>query len=186
MRSLTLVALIAVPAFAQTVYSWEDGEGVHYTDDLAQVPKEQQQKVEGRVLDARPASSGLAPTPVPAPVVVAVATGPGPSSNEAEWRERFISARRRIDSVRQGIAALEASLPPRTECVPQPMGMVGGGSVVPTGRFIARCQVNPLHDQLRVQIGQQGVELRNAELDLEQLERWASMYAVPREWRRGW
>ena len=48
------------------------------------------------------------------------------------------------------------------------------------------CQVNPLHDQLRVQLAQEAVELKNAELDLEQLDRRASMVAVPREWRRGW
>ena len=70
MRSLTLVALIAVPAFAQTVYEWEDAAGVHYTDDVSQVPKEQK-KVEKRVIDARPASTGLVAKP--APVLVAAA-----------------------------------------------------------------------------------------------------------------
>ena len=188
MRSLTLVALIAVPAFAQTVYSWEDEEGTHYTDDLSQVPRTSRQKVEAQVIDARPASAGLVSKPAPAQATLAMApVAPGPSANEAEWRQRFIEARRRIDTVRQGIVALEANLPPRTECVPQPMNVVtSGGAVIPNGQFVQRCQVNPMHDRLRVQIAQQGVELKNAELDLEQLERWASMYSIPREWRRGW
>lgn len=179
MRSLTLVALIAVPAFAQTLYSWEDAEGVHYTDDLSQVPKDQK-KVEGRVLDARPVSKGLS-----APVQVAVAPAPPPQpSHEAQWRERFITAHRRIATVRATLAALRSSLPPRTECVPQPLGVAG--TTGPRTHLVARCQINPLYDQLQVQLAQEGVELKNAELDLEQLERDASLAAVPREWRRGW
>ncbi|MDP1827535.1 MAG: DUF4124 domain-containing protein [Archangium sp.] len=198
MRSLTLLAVIAVPAFAQTVYTWEDDEGIHYTDDASQVPK-QQKKVEGRVIDARPASSGLV---APKPATVAVAAAPAaanPRLTEYEWRDRFINAHRRIDTLKQGIAALQASVPPRTECIQQqPVTVVTGTgvTVVPapgvgtpgtgTNRRQARCQVNPLHDQLRVQIAQQQVELSAAEVDLEQLDRRASMEAVPREWRRGW
>lgn len=196
MRSLTLVAVIAVPVFAQTVYTWEDEDGLHYTDDLSQVPK-QQKKVEGVVIDARPASSGLV-APRPTPTTVAVAD---PKLTEYEWRDRFIGAHRRVATLKQSIAALEASLPPRTECIQQqPVTMVtgGGAPVVPApagtiavgtpgGRQrLARCQVNPLHDQLRVQIAQQRVELGAAEAELEQLDRRASMEAVPREWRRGW
>lgn len=195
-RSLTLIALIAVPAFAQTVYTWEDEEGLHYTDDLSQVPK-QQKKVEGRVIDARPASSGLA---APKPATTAVAVAPAAANSrltEYEWRDRFIGARRRIETLKQSIAALEATVPPRTECIQQQPVTVAPGTGVTaapvtgaTGmganRRLARCQVNPLHDQLRVQIAQQQVELSAAEGDLEQLDRRASMEAVPREWRRGW
>lgn len=199
MRSLTLLAVIAVPVFAQTVYTWEDEDGLHYTDDLSQVPK-QQKKVEGVVIDARPASSGLV---APKPTTVALAPAAAdPKASEYEWRDRFIGAHRRIATLKQSIGALEASVPPRTECIPQqPATVVTGGAVtvVPatpatglgplgtgTNRLLARCQVNPLHDQLRVQIAQQRVELSAAEAELEQLDRRASMEAVPREWRRGW
>jgi len=192
-RSFTLVALIAVPAFAQTVYSWEDADGTHYTDDLSQVPKEKQKKVETQRLEAHHATGLSAGAPAPVTLALAPAQtpspgeGPGPSANEAEWRGRFIDAHRRVESTRASLSALQASLPPRTECIQQPLTTVTAtGVVTPTGRFAQRCQINPLYDQLRVQIGQQGVELKNAEADLEQLERWASMYAIPREWRRGW
>lgn len=178
MRSLTLVALIAVPAFAQTVYEWEDAEGVHYTDDLSQVPKGQK-KVEGRVIDARPASTGLVSKPAP----VLVAAAPEAKSNEYAWRDRFISARVRIDTIRQNQAALLASAPPRVECVPQPYAPSGTPAVT---RPVERCQLNYLHDQIMVQVAQLGVELKTAEFDLEQLERRASMESIPREWRRGW
>lgn len=201
MRSLTLVAVIAVPVFAQTVYTWEDEDGLHYTDDLSQVPK-QQKKVEGVVIDARPASSGLvAPKPASTVAVAVAPAAADPRLTEYEWRDRFIGAHRRVATLKQSIAALEASLPPRTECIPQqPVTVVSGAGVAvvpaPPGtvaigapggrRRLARCQVNPLHDQLRVQIAQQGVELSAAEAELEQLDRRASMEAVPREWRRGW
>jgi hypothetical protein len=182
-RTLSLIAVIAVPAFAQTIYTWEDKDGVHATDDLSQVPKAR--KVEAMVPEARPASTGLV-APKPAPVAAA----PTGQSSEYEWRDLFIAAHRRIDTLRRSIAALEASLPPRVECVPQPVRVVGVG-FVPTPATGARqlnayCQVNPIHDQLRVEIAQQGVDLRNAELDLDQLDRRASLMAVPREWRRGW
>lgn len=198
MRSLTLVAVIAVPVFAQTVYTWEDEEGLHYTDDLSQVPKKK--KVEGVALDARPSSGLAAPKPANNAVALAPATG-NPRATEYEWRDRFISARRRIDTLKQSIAALEASVPPRTECIQQQQQVVvtgGGLTLVPAppsvpapvgtdaNRRLTRCQVNPLHDQLKVQIAQQGVELSAAEADLEQLDRRASMEAIPREWRRGW
>ena len=174
-RLITFAAVLAVPAFAQTIYTWEDSEGLHYTDDASTIPKKA--KVEGRVSDPSPASSGLKAEGAP----LAVAPVPTAPSSEYEWRDRFIAAHRRIDTVRKSIAALEATLPPRTECVPQP--------VVPNTRNRGQrtyCQVNALHDQLRVQLAQEAVELKNAELDLEQLDRRASMVAVPREWRRGW
>lgn len=186
MRSLTLVALIAVPAFAQTVYSWEDAEGIHYTDDRSQIPKDK--KVEGVVVDPHPASSGLSATPAQAPLTVALAPVAPSASNEREWRERFVSAHRRIDSAHRTVSALQSSLPARIECVPQPgLRTVATGTASPRHlQSRPRCQVNPLYDQLQVQIAQTQVELRDAQLDLEQLDRDASLAAVPREWRRGW
>lgn len=177
MRTLSLLVVIAVPAFAQTIYTWEDKDGTHATDDLSQVPKTQ--KVEVTVPEARPASKRLE---APKPASVAVTTPTEPSS-EYEWRDRFIAAHRRIDTLRRSIGALEATLPPRIECVPQ---RVRAGVSAPVGQPTARCQVNALHDQLRMEIEQQKIDLRNAELDLDQLDRRASLVAVPREWRRGW
>ncbi len=208
-RTLALAALIAVPAVAQTVYSWEDADGTHYTDDPTQVPKKA--KVAAMVVDAAPAAPRQAVAAAPRP-----ASPPSPSEaplDERAWRERFIAANRRITTVKQNIAALEASLPPRTECIAQPLVPVGTvqvgstpgapitagpGTQVVTSNGIttvnrgvvvspaARCQVNPLHDRLRLQIAQEHVALEDAKLDLEQLDRQASYDAVPREWRRGW
>lgn len=191
MRLLSLVAVLAVPAFAQTIYSWEDAAGVHYTDDLSQVPK----KAKVDAVEAKRSASKAAAAP--AAPATRVATAPAEKSNEYEWRDRFIAAHRRIDTVRKSLAALEATVPPRTECVPQPVLQPGGqpvplfvnqpvGTVALVDPNRAYCQVNPLHDQLKVQIAQQAIELKNAELDLDQLDRRASMESVPREWRRGW
>jgi hypothetical protein len=36
------------------------------------------------------------------------------------------------------------------------------------------------------ELAQKRVELKDAELDIERLEREATMAQVPREWRRGW
>lgn len=175
---LLLAVVIAVPAFAQTVYSWEDADGVHYTDDPAQVPKEK--KATGTVFEPRPVpkNTTLAVAPVPSTV-----PAPETATTEYQWRDSFIAANRRITTLREKIAALYASLPPRTECVPQPVVANVNGQVL---RPVARCQVNALYDQLQVEIGQNKVELAAAEADLDQLDRRASMVGVPREWRRGW
>lgn len=180
MRLLSLVAVLAVPAFAQTIYSWEDADGVHYTDDLSQVPKKAKvEAVEARRGTPKPAAPGPA---------ARVTSAPADKASEYEWRDRFIAAHRRIETVRKSLAALLATVPPRTECVPQPAPPpVGTAAPVDSNRpQPVYCQVNPLHDQLKVQIAQQTIELRNAELDLDQLDRRASMESVPREWRRGW
>lgn len=214
MRTLALLALVAVPVSAQTVYSWEDEKGVHYTDDLSQVPKKAR-KVDATRFNAqqRPAPT---PTPAPAPPAAAAQkaaepTRPGPG--EREWRERFVTAHRRISTLEQNITALQASLPPRTECVPQPLVPVGtvradgqpgapittvpgqqvvtnnGYTVVNGGTVYspaANCQVNREHDRITKEIELKRVELRDAKADLEQLDRQASYDGVPREWRRGW
>jgi hypothetical protein len=181
-RLLTFAAVIAAPVFAQNIYTWEDAEGLHYTDDASRIPK--QTRVELTVAAARPVSRGISA----GPTAVTVATPPAPATAEFKWRDAFIAAHRRIATVRQRMEALKATLPQRTECVPQPGNQqqvdlqghrpYAGPNVV--------CQVNVLHDQMQVQIAQETVELKNAELDLEQLERRASMQAVPPEWRRGW
>ena len=175
---LLLAVVIAVRVSAQTVYSWEDTDGVHYTDDPAQVPKEK--KATGTVFEPRASPKNTTLVVAPAPSTV---PAPDKPTTEYQWRDSFIAANRRITVLREKIAALLASLPPRTECVPQPVVANVNGQVQ---RPVARCQVNVLYDQLQVEIGQNKVELAAAEADLDQLDRRASMVGVPREWRRGW
>lgn len=211
MRAHLLLALLSLPAAAQTVYSWEDADGVHFTDDLAQVPKEAR-NLEATQHAAAPRQAAPATASVAAPATAAPSRT-DTALDEREWRSRFVTAHRRISTLQQGIQAREASLPPRTECVPQPLVPVGTvvvngpgapitttpGSQVITqngvttvvngGRVVspaARCQVNVLHDRIKLQLAEEQVKLKDAQLDLENLERDASYAGVPREWRRGW
>lgn len=190
MRHLLVAVLISAPAFAQ-VFSWEDKDGVHYTNDAAAVPKGAKVTKVGED-DARPTVQQPAP-------VVEVAAAPRPSSSppspanpsvEREWRDRFIQLNRAIATKKQELAALEASLPNKVDCVPQPRVPVvnpnTNGQVVPQQQVVTRCLPNAMYDRIKLQIEQKRVELRDAEFDLEQLDRRASFEAVPREWRRGW
>lgn len=218
MRAYALAAaLVAVPAVAQTVYSWEDADGVHYTDDPSQVPKKTK-KVGATTyqVDNRPRATPAA-TPVAtqrSPGLTAEPSRPAAKLDERGWRDRFVTATRRITTLEQGIKALQAALPPRTECVPQPLIPVGtvqvgqqqgapitttpgqqvvtnnGYTTVVNGNRVyspaARCQVNAEYDRINREIELKRVELRDAQTDLEQLDRQASYDGVPREWRRGW
>lgn len=212
MRTLLALALFSLPVAAQTVYSWEDAEGVHFTDDLSQVPKDARNlEAAQHARVARPAPAQTTTAAVASPATAAPAA-PASGLDEREWRGRFVTAHRRISTLQQELRALEASLPPRTECIAPPL--VPGGAVmvngygqpvtVTTGAQVVtqngvrtlvngpvvapgtRCRVNELHDRLKVQIAEENVKLKDAQLDLEQLERDASYAGVPREWRRGW
>lgn len=217
MRLLAILSLLSLPAAAQTVYSWEDAEGVHFTDDLSQVPKGAKNVQATLNSQAPRPAPAPAATPTPAPSAArAPAAAPAraePQLDERAWRDRFVIANRRISTLQENIRALEASLPPRTECVAQPIVPVGTvpgntqgapitttpGSQVITqngvttvvssnrvGTLPARCQVNELHDRIKLQIAQEQVRLKDAQTDLDTLEREASYAGVPREWRRGW
>lgn len=187
MRHLLLAVLISAPAFAQ-VFSWEDKDGVHYTNDVPAVPK-----------GAKVTKVGEDDATVQQPAnVVEVAAAPRPSSSppspanpsvEREWRDRFIQLNRAITTRKQELAALEASLPNKVDCVPQPRAAPvanSNGQVVPQQQVVTRCLPNAMYDGIKLQIEQKRVELKDAENDLEQLDRRASFEAVPREWRRGW
>lgn len=190
MRHLLLVALISAPAFAQ-VFSWEDGEGVHYTNDASAVPKGVKvKKVEAENLGV-PASPvpkreeqvelAAAPRPAPAP------TSPANPSVEREWRDRFIQANRAIATKKQELSALEVSLPNKVDCVPQQrVVQPAPGTAAQPFTTTTRCVPNSMYDRIKLQIEQKRVELKDAEFDLEQLDRRASFEGVPREWRRGW
>ena len=72
------------------------------------------------------------------------------------------------------------------ETTPAANGALGGPRQGTAASPFTRCLGNPVLEKIRLQIVRQGVEHKGAELDLEQLERQASMEAGPREWRRGW
>lgn len=194
-----LLFLVAAPALAQTVYSWEDEDGVHYTDDPTQVPKKGQVEVQTVEIASSPASSKtVEPAQAPAPSRAAPPQPAAPAANdEREWRARFITANRRISTLRQELSALEKTLPPPTRCVTGPVTPQSPNVVVvpnnpqppqspQSPQSQTRCDANPLHELMKVRIEQKKVELRDAEIDLEQLDRQASYDSIPREWRRGW
>lgn len=183
MRAPIFLALVAFPALAQ-IYSWEDKDGVHYTDDPTSVPKKVKANRQER---ERPREAGEA--------VAAAPSRLGPVNTELpvrerEWRDRFIEATRRIQTRKQELGALEASLPSKETCsqVRQVVTQTGQGQVAAEAKaqLVTQCVPNPMYDRIRLQMEQKQVELRDAELDLEQLDRRASMESVPREWRRGW
>jgi hypothetical protein len=186
---LILVVVSAAPALSQTVYTWEDKDGIHYTDDINQVPKGQK-KVEREQLAPTPAAAPKRAVAVGTPAAPSPASAPAPASvpeklDEKAWRDRFINGHRRIQTLKQSIVALEQSLPPRLQCNAVPVVAAVPGAAGPA---VAQplCTVNPQHDVLVAEINQRRVALKDAELDLEQLERDSTREQVPREWRRGW
>jgi gamma-glutamyl phosphate reductase len=105
---------------------------------------------------------------------------------------------RRIRTKKEELGALQASLPARESCsqVARPVVVVqntNGQATSATAvaqaqqqQLVNQCVANPNYDRIRLQLEQKQVEVRDAERDLEQLDRQASQDAVPREWRRGW
>ncbi len=176
-RLVALSLWLPLSSFAQNVYSWEDEEGAHFTDDPTTVPK----KIKAAKEPLLPVVSKKLPMPSPAALEPRTIQPRSETLDEQEWRAAFVAAHRTVANLKRSIAALEAAVPPRTECLGQfttrPNGSVRGNSV---------CQLNPAHDSIRVQIVQQQVELQAAEADLQLLDRQASQASVPREWRRGW
>jgi len=145
-RLLAILALIALPAAAQTIYSWEDKDGTHYTDDPAMVPNnarmdatllKPKQKAQPQQPDDQQVIALDSPTPAQAQPVVAqpvVTQAPPPSSNDIErqWRDRFIEVNRRIETLEKSYYALERSRPQRMECVGQTLSpMVTNNQIDP-------------------------------------------------------
>lgn len=207
---------IATPAPAQILYSWEDRDGVHYTDDGSRVPKDPAVRVERRVLE-RAAARAPATEPVETGVSTPFrAAEPRPVAldslrrqaeagepNERDWRDRFIAAHRRIQQLQASLEAMELNPPSQTLCMCVPLAAGAGASNVhpcvparlPTGTaveapgavtFGLRCGPSPEYERFRLRLAEKKVELGEAKLDLEQLDRRASLESVPREWRRGW
>jgi hypothetical protein len=211
MRRALLVALVAAPAFAQTVYTWEDSSGVHYADDLGLVPAEVRRASEkaGRAQPGQARVPSTKATPgrrdvgappsegtvvAEAPRAPAPSPAPAPALDESSWRRRFVDVYRRIQTSKDTLAALARSMPPRVDCVAQPqdtatvqpVGGAPGTTVVVQAQPSQRCEVNLEHDRMRASLALEEVCLADAQRDLEQLERDASLAHVPREWRRGW
>lgn len=184
MRALLLVATLAAPCFAQTVYSWEDGEGVHYTDDPTQVParatKRSEQKYERSV------------APKTTQVSVAVNETAERERNERaentrrreqaeraseqSWRQRFVAAHLSIASQKDLLARLRAALPASPTVCSQ--ALVGRRGMLP-------CAGNGEYERQTARIATEQSRLDDFERQLEQLDREASYASVPREWRRG-
>jgi len=229
---VALVAVTSLSASAQAVYTWEDADGLHFTDDPAQVPPKAKVKVlapsappgapgpapqdatptEPQVsgppspkpraaptsaADSGPAES-VSPTATPVPTVApspptaspetgadrgaAVDAAVDAALDERAWRARFISATRRVGTLRDRVTALERGRASRADCVPEPLT----AAEVSAPGSATRCRSSAAQDRLQVRLAEVHGELREAELELEALEREASSVSVPREWRRGW
>ncbi len=179
------VTLFSSASFAQTIYKWEDASGTHYADSMSAVPKSARNVETMRVVRDAPAP---APTPVPSPaptVVVHNSNGQvwedSAGLNESQWRDRFIKANRKIQTLEAQLAAADAN--PLTVCPPP---VVQNGAIVQPAAAGGRCVLPNEYEQHRARIAQQKIDLVDARADLEQLERLASEQGVPREWRRGW
>jgi hypothetical protein len=183
MRALTLGLLISIPAVAQ-VFTWEDKDGLHYSNKRSAVPKGAKVMKVDQEAHVKP-SRGLELSSTPASVEKQFAPRENPYV-EREWRDRFIQAHRAVVSRKQELSALEASLPNKVDCVPQPRGGFLSGPAGQQNPPEVRCVPNEIHDRVRVHIALKRAEVRDAETDLEQLERQATLEAIPREWRRGW
>lgn len=198
MKKLVLLSLLAVPAFAQQVYTWEDKDGVHYTDDPAQVPKNARKAASANL----PSQPSAVVTPTEAGPLPRTEARPAPAPNgldERRWRDRFIDAYRRIETLKNSISTLTAALPSQQTCstlrtVTGATVTTGTGGVTTTtpttgtatGPYTQQCFPNPQYERMAAELAQKKVELNDATLDIDRLEREASMAGVPREWRRGW
>lgn len=187
MRLLFIAVLISAPAFAQ-VYSWEDRSGLHYTTDARAVPRGARVTMLAKVGRAD-AAHARPPTERAAPPPVAPASPTNPSV-EREWRDQFIQLHRAIATKHQELSALEVSLPNKVDCVAQPLialpEVPQATTTAPLPFANTRCMPNAMYDRIKLKLEQKRVEVSDAENDLVQLDRRASLEGVPREWRRGW
>lgn len=182
MRTLALAVLFgALRGYAQTVYSWEDDAGVHYTDDVRSLPKSDA-TVAAIELESGPiASLGSSPPyvpPDPTPF------GP-PSERERQWRTRFVEHHQRIQSQDELLRRLRASLPAPTVCFQRSVRVGHQALGVAAGQPLERCRPNAEFTQMQAFIAVEETKLSDAKRQLEQLDRDASADNVPREWRRG-
>ncbi len=189
MRALTFVVLVAgaVPALAQTVYSWEDADGVHYTDDPTRVPARATRRSEQKYERSVPTKSDTPPVTVAAAeqserdrATQAEASrrrDEADRQTEQAWRSRFVTLNRAITSQKDLVARLKAALPSSPFACTQPAGL--------GRRVVLPCNGNLEYERQSARIASEQARLDDLERQLEQLDREASYAAVPREWRRG-
>ncbi len=208
------VCVVGSVTSAQAIYTWEDAQGAHYTDDLTLVPTSKRAQVQAvKSLSSAPLTeTGTAISPVARPTAEVSAKQ---EADEQRWRERFVKATRRIEGLSASIEALKSTLPARIECVPQPLvpfgnvvvngtrpAIVGGpGSQVVTVNGVTSvvtsaapqfgvapgvCRVSEVHERQIARITDETLALDEARKDFEALDREASLRGIPREWRRGW
>ncbi len=214
MKSVTILVCLSVSASAQSIYTWEDRSGSHFTDDPALIPLKFRTKAQAmKSLGAAPLTeTGTSISPA---VPQSAEAANKQNQDERDWRSRFVGAMRRIESLKASIESLTRTLPPRVDCVGQPLIPVGNvtingapspvltapgaqvvtvngvttvvaGSPLAFGVPPAVCRVNELHDRQQARIAEETVALAEARNDLESLDREASLRGIPREWRRGW
>lgn len=180
---LLLSAVVAASAQAQTVYSWDDKDGTHYTDDASLIPKGAKVRTE--------AAGGTSSSFGTGGQLAATETQPAPEPtparlDERAWRDRFISATRRVATLEKSIETLKANMPTPTTCNVVTVPTLPNGQVNPAGMPVQQCVNSWAYARAQRELADKQLELENAKTDLEQLDRQASYAGVPREWRRGW
>jgi hypothetical protein len=136
-RLLVSFALFALPAAAQTIYSWEDKDGTHYTDDPSMVPnnarmdatllkaKQKAQPQPQQADDQQVVITDSNPQPKPVATQAAVTQPQQPlaaqparvdDNVERQWRDRFIEVNRRIETLEKNYRALEKTRPQQVQC----------------------------------------------------------------------
>lgn len=184
----TLVAILAFagPVFAQSIYTWTDETGEHFTNDVARVPHQGDVKVRVTTGDF---VSTVAVERLPA--VALVVPAPVAVLDESAWRATYRAARLKVRELEDGIEAQrrvieESGLPvtTRMHC------SVGTGLVVASGQLVgsgaARSRVCGTwhHDAEVLKLEVDRRALVRAREELAELDRRAAFEAVPLEWRR--
>ena len=181
-RCLLVVGLFgSLTVFAQVVYRWVDADGLmHFTDDPASIPPKYRasaSKMAPPELGVVHVKEAQAVEPVDSPQVTSPKP-PEPAEAEADpqqverqWRGAFKALNRRVEELESSLVAdrkLLATVAERATYNPVT------GMYFPTNEG----------DQLRERIRKSELELKNAQEELQDLEREASRNSIPREWRR--
>lgn len=178
-----LLLSLGSSAMAQPIYRWADEQGItHYTNDATTVPRGRKAQVTaGDEISfiSRPPADQFTSGGDPIPGTAAEENlQPQEDPNiEQQWRRAFQDAYARI-------AVLEAAIESDRKILER------NGGEAPL-RFLSSPNYgryrmwwpDPWYDELRQRIRQNEAELKRAREALNDLERYASHQAVPREWR---
>ncbi len=180
-RYVLLLLSLGSSALAQPIYRWVDEQGVtHYTNDASSVPRGHRAQVtrgdEISVISARPTQRASASEPSRGTMAEQNAQ-PQNVGDEQQWRRAFRDAYARIAELQSAIES-DRTLERYGRGVPWrfPSSPIYGHGRL--GWF------DPWYDEVEQRIRQNEAELRQAREALDDLERYASREAVPREWRR--